>query len=158
MHTRSGLSVKCLVDTNVLVYTVDPRNATKSLAANTVLQRLNIARTGVTTAQVVAEFYNDTTRQRRGDPLLPASVAVGWLAAWLGVADFVELTRQVSAEALRAAYSYSMNIYDAQMWAVARVHRIPVLLTEDAQFSDVIEGVRYVNPFDESFVLADLGL
>lgn len=152
------MSVRCLVDTNVLIYSVDPRNAQKSQIANSILERFGITGTAVTTSQVITEFYSATTRAHSSGQILPPSRAASWLADWFGVATFAEIDRRAAQQALRAAYSYNMNIYDAQMWAVATVHRIPILLTEDAQFSDVIEGVRYVNPFDEAFVLADLGL
>jgi predicted nucleic acid-binding protein len=40
-----------------------------------------------------------------------------------------------------------MNYWDAQIWAAAWVHRIPVVLSEDFQHDARIEGVRFVNPF-----------
>ena len=65
-------------------------------------------------------------------------------------------TPDVVRDALRGAVQYRMNLYDAQMWAVARVYSVPFFLTEDFQPQPVIEGVRYVNPFDESFSLSGL--
>jgi len=153
------LSVRCLVDTNVLVYLVDPRNPAKSRAAAELLIALASAHSAVTTPQNAVEFYSVVTRGRRGTrPLLSSPEAVAWISDWLVQADLIELTGQTTREALRAAYSYQMHIYDAQMWAAAKVHAIPILLTEDVQSRREIEGVRYVNPFAPSFKPAQIGL
>jgi predicted nucleic acid-binding protein len=47
-----------------------------------------------------------------------------------------------------------MAIYDAQIWAAARLHQIPVLFSEDFN-PGVYGGVRVVNPFAPAFVLED---
>ncbi len=153
------MSDRCLVDTNVLVHSVDVASVHKSRIARSVLARLFLARRAVTTPQVIAEFQSNTTRPKgRPMPLLSVTEAAAWLHAWLEGVEFVDLTRTISIEALRAASTYRMNIYDAQMWAVARTCDIPILLTEDLQSQAEIEGVRYVNPFSDSFELADIGL
>lgn len=152
------MSDRCLVDTNVLVYSIDVASIRKSRIARQVLSALVLARRAVTTPQAIAEFYSSATRPkgRRGKLLDPAGAAL-WIGAWLEDAEFVDLTRAISRDAVRAAALYQMNIYDAQMWAVARTYRIPFLITEDMQSQPEIEGVRYVNPFSGSFQLADIG-
>jgi predicted nucleic acid-binding protein len=47
-----------------------------------------------------------------------------------------------------------LSFWDAQIWAAARLHRIPVVLSEDFNPGAVIEGVRFVDPFGEDFELA----
>ena len=42
-----------------------------------------------------------------------------------------------------------MAYYDAQMWAIARLHQIPNLLTEDMDSGAIIDGVMFLNPFSE---------
>jgi predicted nucleic acid-binding protein len=46
-----------------------------------------------------------------------------------------------------------MSYYDAQIWACARVNRIPLVLSEDFADGTVVEGVRFANPFAEGFDL-----
>ncbi len=153
------MSDRCLVDTNVLVYSVDVASIRKSRIARQVLTALVLARRAVTTPQAIAEFYSGVTRPiRQRGKLLDAAGAAAWIGAWLDDAEFLDLTRAISRDAIRAAALYQMNIYDAQMWAVARTYRIPILVTEDMQSQPEIEGVHYVNPFSDSFQLADLGL
>jgi predicted nucleic acid-binding protein len=46
---------------------------------------------------------------------------------------------------------YQLSYYDAQIWAVARLNRIPLVLSEDFSDGSVIEGVRFANPFADGF-------
>ena len=51
------------------------------------------------------------------------------------------------AAAIRGVITDRLNFWDAQLWAAARLHQIPLLLTEDFQDGAVLEGVRFTNPF-----------
>lgn len=148
-----------LVDTNVWINAVDPREQSKSLRANAVIESLTKAERIATTPQVVAEFFDATTRRQGGfapvlDPMLAGERALGILAISL----CLELTTATVAEAVRAALVFQMRIYDAHIWAAARVNGIRTILTEDTQSQPVIEGVRYVDPFAANFKLAQIGL
>lgn len=48
---------------------------------------------------------------------------------------------------MEAIPRYSLSLWDALIWAVARENRIQVIYTEDIQSAPEIEGVRYINPF-----------
>lgn len=150
---------KCLVDSNVLVYAVDVASMHKSRIARRIVVGLSQSERAVTTPQAIAEFFVNATRAK-GRPAAPLTHAAAsrWIASWLAVADWRDLTRATTEEALRGALVYGMKVYDAQMWAVARVHGIPLIVSEDMQFSRDIEGVHYVQPFEPSFTLADIGL
>ena len=56
-------------------------------------------------------------------------------------------------EAVRGVRTYKMAYVDAQIWALARLHQIPLIFTEDFNVGAVIEGVRFVNPFGQDFDL-----
>ena len=47
--------------------------------------------------------------------------------------------------------AYQMAYWDAQIWATAHMHQIPVIFSEDFGSRTVIEGIRIVNPFDVDF-------
>lgn len=53
-------------------------------------------------------------------------------------------------------YSNHLAYYDAQIWACARLNHIPVVLSEDFQDGQTLEGVRFVDPFAEDFVVERL--
>jgi predicted nucleic acid-binding protein len=54
-------------------------------------------------------------------------------------------------EAVRGVDVHSMSFFDAQIWAVARLHQVPVVLSEDFSDDAVVEGVRFRNPFASDF-------
>ena len=65
------------------------------------------------------------------------------------------LTLPVIREATRGALEYNFPYYDAQIWATARMHPIQVVLSEDFQHRQIVEGVLFFNPFGEDFDLAE---
>jgi len=46
--------------------------------------------------------------------------------------------------------------YDAQIWAIAFLYQIPVVLSEDFNTGAVVKGVEFRNPFADTFDLATL--
>jgi predicted nucleic acid-binding protein len=72
---------------------------------------------------------------------------------WARAFPVYDTSLQVVLEALRATIRYQMHYYDAQIWAVARVNHISLVLSEDFADGAVIEGVRFANPFAEGFDL-----
>ena len=63
------------------------------------------------------------------------------------------VTETVVLEAIRGVRRYRFAYWDAQIWAVARMHQIPLVFTEDFAIGSTIEGVHFVNPFAEDFHL-----
>lgn len=66
----------------------------------------------------------------------------------------LSLTAMVVMEALRGVREHRFSYYDAQVWAVARLGQVPVVLSED--FNPFIGGVRFVDPFHPAFDLIAL--
>lgn len=147
-----------LVDTNVLVYAVDRAEAGKARRAVDVIEAIAESGVGAINAQILAEFYSVAVRFRPGGAILAPRAAAQWVDRWLAIFDFRLITEMVVREAVRGARDHQMNIYDAQIWAAAKIGDIGLVLTEDAQSSPMLEGVRYVDPFADGFALAALGL
>jgi len=61
-------------------------------------------------------------------------------------------------DAVRVARDHQMPIFDALIWATARLSGIRTVLTEDLPGRRMIEGVHYLNPFAPDFSLARIGL
>ncbi len=153
ISTRSGL-VAFLVDTNVLVYAYDPADRVKASRAGACIQRLTDSWNGALTAQVLSEFFIATTR-RLNPPLRAAeaeAILVGLIRDW----PVYEVTPLGVLDAIRAVQNYQFSYWDALIWATARLNGIPNVLTEDMPSASLIEGVRFVNPFDATFDLARL--
>ncbi len=145
-----------LIDTNLLVYLHDPSEPEKRQRATQVLQRLQASGSGVLSAQTLSEFYNAVTRKLK-PPLTPeqAEQQVQRLArAW----PVFSVTPQVVLEAARGARAYQFHFWDAQIWAVARLNGISLVLSEDFNPGAVVEGVCFVNPLTADFDLTAVGL
>lgn len=145
------MSAAALVDTNVLVYAFDDDEHDKRLRALEVLDSLVAGARGAVSAQVLGEFYSVLSR-RFGHRMTSAMVA-DHARDWSRALTTHDTSVAVVLEALRATVRYQMPYYDAQIWAVARVNRIPLVLSEDFADGAVIEGVRFANPFAEGFDL-----
>lgn len=140
---------RALLDSNILVYSVDASNPSKQKVATAIMGQLANEGGGVLSSQCLVEFSNASTRK------LPVKLAHG-NAAWL-VEQFAAAYRvypvqaDTVAMACRALPRYPLSFFDSLIWAVARMNRVPVILTEDTPGVEVIEGVAYVNPFEPSF-------
>jgi predicted nucleic acid-binding protein len=141
-----------LLDTTVLVYAHDPRDRPKQERALLVLDRLIGSERAVLSAQCLSEFFAVVTR-RLPEPLTPtdALAQVDRLARACRVLD---VTAAVVLEGCRGSVQHGLALWDALIWAVARLNQVPAVLTEDAPHGRVLEGVRFLNPFAPGFDLA----
>lgn len=139
----------CLIDTNVLVYAIDHSDPTRMMRANTVLETVVSAESAVITAQVLAEFANVSLKnvpQPSGTERVYAIVE-----HYMRAIPVLPLTAAIVLEAVRGVRVYSLSYYDSQIWAVARLNQIPVVLSEDFRSNGTLEGVTFINPFDSAF-------
>jgi predicted nucleic acid-binding protein len=81
------------------------------------------------------------------------------LSEWLIVKTILRplITGPIVLEAVRGVRSYNMAYWDAQIWASARLHQVPLIFTDDFNNGAVIEGVRFVNPLEDGFDLDRMG-
>jgi predicted nucleic acid-binding protein len=138
-----------LLDTNVLVYFYDHNSPKKQKQARLVLGQLAALKHGCISAQSLAEFVSVTMRKLK-PPFTPveALAEANLLSASLQVFD---LTPQIILEAVRGVRDHQLSYYDAQIWAAARLNQIPIVFSEDFQDGQTIEGVRFANPFLDTF-------
>jgi predicted nucleic acid-binding protein len=144
---------RIFVDTNVLVYAYDRAESEKQQQAMAVLDHLVMTKIGVISTQVLAEFFVTVTRKI----MAPLSVdeayrrLVNYSQAW----KVVDLTGLIVLEAGRGVRDHQFSFWDAQIWATARLNQISVIFSEDFSSGEIIEGVRFVNPFVEIFRLEE---
>jgi predicted nucleic acid-binding protein len=141
-----------LLDTNILVYTCDAGEPERQELAISLLQALSVAGSGRLSAQVLAEFVNVTSKRR--NPLLTRGQSLIQATRLAQTYPVFDLTPGIVLEAARAARDFSLAFYDAQIWACAKLHAIPLVFSEDFQDGQTLEGVRFVNPFAGNFQLA----
>ena len=143
-----------LVDTNILVYGHDPRDLAKQEQSQVVLDMLIRAGSAVLSIQCLNEFYR-AVRWRIPEPFT-ATEALGEVSRFARNCRVLPLTSTAALDGMRACEQYSMSFWDALIWAVAKEGSIPYLMTEDFDAGADVEGVRFVNPFKDSFDIASL--
>ncbi|WP_165490042.1 PIN domain-containing protein [Propioniciclava sinopodophylli] len=131
---------RVFVDTNVLAYLFDDRDATKQARAEEALRRGDNL---VISTQVLLELYSVLTRKL--SPPLTAEEGhqvLAGLRRWevLGADADLVLT------AARTASEHQLSIWDAMVVEAARLGGCTELWTEDLQTGAEIRGVRIVNP------------
>jgi len=140
---------RVFVDTNVLVYAYDRSEPEKQRQALVVLDRLAISGLGTISTQVLSEFVVAVTRKIAA----PLSVdeaydrVKNYLQSW----TVLDLTGWIVLEAVRGMRDHRFNLWDAQIWATARLHQIPTVFSEDFASGSVIEGIQFINPFAPDF-------
>ena len=140
--------ITILVDTNLLVYAYDPRDEAKNERAQQVLQRLRRSRRGVISVQSLAEFMR-ASQKLAMSPDKALRIVQAFALSW----PILNLTPALVLEAGRGVSQYTLAYYDAQIWAAARLNQIGVIFSEDFNPGSTLEGVRFVNPFAEEFVI-----
>ena len=149
------MTVRYLVDTSLLVYTLDRGEPAKRERAREVLRLVGGAGSAALPAQVLSEFAGACLRklEPRPDPETIRREVERLLLAF----PVLPLTGPVVLEALRGVREHSLSHHDARIWAVARLGQVPVVLSEDFHPGAVLDGVSFVNPLDPAFDPVALG-
>jgi predicted nucleic acid-binding protein len=143
--------MRYLIDTNVLIHTIDKRDQSKQELAIRLLSILNRDDVALP-AQVLAEYAN-VSMKKFG---MPADQVYQHLQAYQASFVVVSLTPGVVLEAVRGVRDYQLSYFDAQIWAVAKLNQIPVILSEDFNTGATLEGVHFINPFMPKFDVESL--
>lgn len=150
----SASGVQYLLDTNIIVYLYDSRDVGRQTRARELLLHLVDRSNAALPAQALSEFANVMLRK--------FTPTMDWDDIYLKIEELERafpvfpLTPEVVLEALRGVRDHSFAYYDAQIWAVAKLHEIPVLLSEDFNSGSEIDGVTFVNLFENTFDLTTL--
>lgn len=129
------------LDTNILIYGVDPDAGEKHHIASALIHKSCNADT-ILTLQSLAEFFHVATRKRR----VPADVAEQSVDDWRHVFPVVAAIESDLSTATAAVRQHALSFWDAMLWATVRRAGCTLLLTEDFQDGRELGGVRFVNP------------
>ena len=147
------MTPRVALDSNVLIYAFDSGAPDKQARAHEILARFG-GTGAVVPAQALAESLRVLLVKRR-PPLAPDETA-GYVRRLAAVFAVEPLTEAIVEEAIRSVDAHGLSYFDAQIWAAAKSAGAAVLLTEDFQSGQEVEGGRFVNPFAEAFDLAAL--
>lgn len=145
------MAPRAILDTNVLIYAHDRSEPLKQQRALQVLERIRAIQVGALTTQILAEFFSTATRRLSAQ--LTSDQAALQVERFGRIWPVYDITLFTVLEAIRGARSYKMSLWDAQIWASARLYQIPIVLSEDFASGSFLEGVRFVNPFADDFDL-----
>jgi predicted nucleic acid-binding protein len=133
---------RSFLDTDVLVYTDDPRDPVKQARALSLVKDHLRQRTGVVSLQVLQEYFVSATgKLKLGAQLAKQRVEV---FAKFHVAE-PKLDDILSAIDLHRLYG--LSYWDGLILRMANRSGCQVVLSEDMQHGQVIDGVKIVNPF-----------
>lgn len=133
------------VDSNLLLYCVDPVNSEKQARAMEWLDHLWMEGAGRLSWQVLHEFYWNAVRKMRMEPAR-AREMVEDLAQWRPLDASLGLVQR----AWQWMDSGQVSYWDALIVAAAERTGARYLLSEDFQANRAYGDVRVVNPFELS--------
>ena len=140
-----------LIDTNLLIYLYDQNQPDKQNQSERVLEQLELTHSGRLSVQVLSEFFSVSTRKL--SPSLTPAQALDQVTLFTRLWPVFDLTPMIVVEAGRGVRDHKLSYYDAQVWATARLNQLPVVFSEDFRDGSILEGVRFVNPFSQKFLL-----
>jgi predicted nucleic acid-binding protein len=143
------MPARYVVDTNVLVYTLDRREPDKRERARELLRRVGGDGSAALPAQVLSQFANACLKKLEPRPE-PEAVRQEVERLMLAF-PVLPLTGPVVLEALRGVREHLLSYYDAQIWAAARLGQVGVILSEDFNPGAILDGVSFTNPLDPNF-------
>lgn len=131
------------LDSNVLVYAADQDAGENRHPISVGLLARAAKSDCVLTLQSLTEFFSVTTRKR----LLKPEDAGAFVSDWLAVFRVASNAADDLVDAIRVLEGFRISFWDAMLWAAARRAGCSAILSEDFQDGQVLQGVRFINPF-----------
>ena len=129
-------------DSNILIYAEDAADPLKQMKAVELIVDHGRQRSGVLSVQVLGEYFSAVTRKLKLDPGVARSQVEFYSRFHVVEPTVADTLAAIDIHRLRG-FSY----WDSLIFHCARQAGCTVLLTEDLQNGQVIDGVRIVNPF-----------
>lgn len=130
------------IDSNVLVYSIDSRDARKHQMARAIISKAKNSGDYLISAQVLNEFANVALR-KLGIAKPQTLIALEKFSIIRAVPVLPEWT----PEAIRIMERYGIQFFDSLLLAAAAANGCDEILTEDLADGQVYCGVKAVNPF-----------
>ncbi|MEI8096277.1 MAG: PIN domain-containing protein [Spirochaetales bacterium] len=133
---------KVFLDTNLLIHTVDTKDAEKHERSRELLRDVSAKHLPVISTQVLQEFYNGLTTKLKVDKIVAKNILHGYRNLEIVSADLAMIEQAVDISML-----FQLSFWDSLIVAAAEQANCSVLFTEDLNDGQSIRGVRVVNPF-----------
>jgi len=136
------MATRSFIDTNILIYAESRDAPAKQHTALALLGQLFESNTGVLSTQVLKEYCNVAIKKLKLSPK--------HIRAQLEVYEqfeVVQVTPAIIRVGLDLYQTRSIAFYDSLVVASAQMAGCAVLLSEDMNAGESVDGVRIVNPF-----------
>ena len=133
------------LDTNIFVYSFDRGAVAKSRRATQLIRTALKTQKGITSYQVVQEFYN-VALQRFAQPM-KVDEAEQYYGTILRPLLGIHSSQALYLDALHLQSRYRLSWYDSLIVAAAIQAQCQVLMTEDLQHGQQFGDLRIENPF-----------
>lgn len=133
---------RSFIDTNVLVYTDDADSPQKCRRAVALVEEAMRDSTGVISTQVLQEYFVTVTRKLGID-----AATAKHRTKLLFRLDVVQISPDDVLDAVDLHRLHALSFWDSLILHAARKAACSVLLTEDMNHGQVIDGVRICDPF-----------
>lgn len=137
------------VDTNILLYAHDAAEGVKHAVALARYRELVAAGRLIVSTQVLGEFYVNAVRARSGPrrPPLASVERAQRIVELLAQGDCYVVTSSDCVRAVTVSRKRQIGYWDALIVVAAAASGAGILLTEDLNHGQTIEGVLLENPF-----------
>lgn len=139
------MSDRFFLDTNIFVYSLAASPSAKKMRAAELVERAILTGNGVTSFQVVQEFFN--VAFRRFNPRMTFAEAEQYMALTFAPLLTVQSSHSLYLEALTLSSRYSLSWYDSVIVAAAAESMSATLYSEDFQDGQKFGGLNVKNPF-----------
>jgi len=133
---------RTFLDSNILVYADDSADPVKQARAVALILQHGQNRTAVVSLQVLGEYFFAVTRKVHLDPGIARSQVEFYSLFQVVEPKIADVLGAIDIHRL-----YGTSYWDSLILRCAKQSGCRVLLSEDMQHGQVIDGVRIVNPF-----------
>lgn len=132
---------KSFLDTNILIYQMDNRDAGKRKRCRELVRALVVKHEAVISTQILQEFDVACTAKLRIKPILVKGMMHGFQNM-----EVVTVGIDLINEAVDTSVQYRISFWDSLVVVSAESAKCQYLITEDLNEGQVIRNVRIQNP------------
>jgi len=133
---------KIFIDTNVLIYSQNNNEAEKQSTCRKVISNIADSNLLVISTQVMQEYYNVATLKMGIEKLLAKKTV-----KMFDVYEIVTIQPSIIFKAMDIHVLNQLSFWDSLIISAAKSANCTMVLTEDMNDGQVIEGVKIQNPF-----------
>jgi predicted nucleic acid-binding protein len=138
----SAKSPRTFLDTNILFYCDDHTEPAKQRTALDLIRQHRQQRTGVVSLQILQEYFVAVTKKLKLDAAIARNKVEIYSKFTVAEPTVTDILAAIDLHRLHG-FSY----YDALVLHMAKQAGCRILLSEDMQHRQEVDGVRIINPF-----------